>query len=346
VSEQFLSESQIKVNGRSEAMRLTYPEKNSVILEPVDLKQLSKDEVLVKALYSGISRGTESLVYSGKVPSSEWSRMRCPNQTGEFSFPINYGYASVGKVISVGSDVTNTKAGDKVFVLHPHQDRFIVGDSWINVLPDDLQDPEIAVLSANMETALNANWDADIENRKSIVVVGGGVVGILTAYVAKQLSGKKPVLIDIDERKAELANKFGFDFALARDAASEDFGKFECVFHTSASEKGLQLAIDLAVFEGRVIEMSWYGDKPISINLGGAFHSQRISLISSQVGHVSANKRQSHSHSDRMSLAMDLLRNSALKALLKPIVPFADLPDRLDEVLTSSETLCPLVTYN
>ncbi|MDJ0613085.1 MAG: zinc-binding alcohol dehydrogenase [Rhizobiaceae bacterium] len=346
MSEQFLSDSQINVRAPGRALRLTYSKAKQAFLEPVDLKALSDTDVLVETLFSGISRGTERIVYSGKVPESEWGRMRCPHQNGEFSFPVTYGYASVGKVILTGSGVRNTKPGDHVFVLHPHQTRFIVHSDWINVLPENLPDLQTAVLSANLETALNANWDAQSENAERIAIIGGGIVGLLTGYVAMAISGTKPVLIDINPGKEAIARNLGMDFKLSNEAAKNSSEKFDCIFNTSASQHGLQLAIDLAAFEGQIIEMSWYGDKDVTLSLGAAFHSQRLRIQSSQVGHVAPSKRKTHSYKDRMSEAMEYLKDPALKELLNPIVQFSELPQHLDEVLTSETTLCPLVTHS
>ncbi len=346
MSEQFLSDSQKKVRTPQQASRLTYSDSNQAFLENIDLKGLSDNEVLIRTLYSGISRGTERLVYSGLVPKSEWQRMRCPHQTGEFSFPVTYGYACVGKVISVGSRATKADIGDYVFVLHPHQDQIIVEEDWVSVLPSDLYNQRVAVLSANMETALNANWDGNTENAKSIAIIGAGVVGLLTAFVAKELSGLTPIVVDIDPGKEAIVRKLGLDFSQPEAFMADKENRYECIFNTSASHLGLQLAIDKASFEGRIIEMSWYGEKDTPLKLGGAFHSQRLQIISSQVGHVAPQKRSTHTHADRMACALKFLSNPVLEELLNPIISFDELPDRIDEVLTSETTLCPLVTYS
>lgn len=345
MSEQLLSDSQINVNSKRVASRLTYPNSASAVLEPIELMAVSGNEVCVRTLYSGVSRGTERLIFSGLVPASESARMRCPHQVGDFTFPVTYGYACVGKVIEVGTDVRKAKVGDHAFVLHPHQTEFVVTEDWINVIPTDFGNLQKSVLSANMETALNANWDGESENAKSIAVIGAGVVGLLTAYVAKSQSGVRPVVIDIDPDKRAIAEKLGFEFALADQAHQQYDHRFDCIFHTSASENGLRLALDLADFEGRIIEMSWYGEKEVSVPLGSAFHSQRLKIISSQVGHVARSKRDTTSHADRMSIAIEYLKDPILEDLLFPVVPFTQMPNIIDEILTSDTTLCPLVTY-
>ena len=345
MSEQLLSDSQINVNSKMEASRLTYTSLNQAVLEPVDLKAVSSNELCIETLYSGISRGTEKLIYSGLVPISEHERMQCPHQVGEFTFPITYGYACVGKVIEVGTSVSKAKVGDHVFVLHPHQTRFVVSEDWVNVIPANFGNLRKAVLAANMETALNANWDAESETAGSIAIIGAGVVGLLTAYIAKSHSGLQPVIIDIDPDKRSVAEKMGFRFLLANEALHMHPQQFDCVFHTSASQEGLRLGLKLADFEGRIIEMSWYGEKEVSIPLGGAFHSQRLQLVSSQVGHVAKSKRAIVTHADRMTQAIALLRDPILEDLLFPVVPFTQLPNNIDEILTSGTSLCPLVTY-
>ena len=345
MSEQLLSDSQINVKAAHMASRITYQRLQHPVLESVELNALSGSDVHVQTLYSGISKGTERLVFSGKVPTSEHKRMRCPHQVGEFTFPVTYGYACVGKVIATGTDVRSTNVGDHVFVLHPHQDWFVVDEQWINVIPNSVTNLKSAVLSANLETALNANWDAEIETANSIAVVGAGVVGLLTAFIAKHISGSIPEIIDIDPQKQSIAEKLGLKFVHADDAGTGASSRFDCVFHTSASQTGLQLSLNIAEFEGRVIEMSWYGDKEVSLVLGGAFHSQRLEIRSSQVGTIAKQKRHSISHSERMAMAMEYLKYPALENLLFPVVQFTQLPDIIDELLISDTSLCPLVTY-
>ncbi|MEP3231508.1 MAG: zinc-binding alcohol dehydrogenase [Hyphomicrobiales bacterium] len=320
---------------------LFYEKAGLATLKSVDLPILAANEILVESLYSGISRGTESLVFNGKIPESEWKAMRCPHQTGDFSFPVSYGYASVGKVIALGSAITKMFAGETVFVLHPHQEHLIVSENMARPIPEHIP-ANRAVLSANMETALNAVWDANLEAHHTVSVVGGGVVGLLTAYVASQISDNPVTLIDINPNKKTIAEKLGLKFALPNNAVDEQ----DIVFHTSANGAGLQTAINLLKFEGSVIEMSWYGDKPVQLSLGGPFHSKRLKIISSQVGHVSPAKRATHGYDERMAEAMQLLADPVLDHLLEEAIAFNALADALPEIFSSdSETLCQLIKY-
>ena len=320
---------------------LFYEKAGSASLKTVELRPLAANEVLVKTLYSGISRGTESIVFNGKIPESEWQAMRCPHQTGDFSFPVSYGYAVVGKVIAVGRDITKMFTDETVFVLHPHQESIIVTEDMARPVLEQIP-ANRAVLSANMETALNAVWDSNLETHHRVSVVGGGVVGLLTAYVASQISDNPVTLIDINPNKKTIAEKLGLNFALPNNAAGEQ----DIIFHTSANGAGLQTAINLLTFEGSVIEMSWYGDKPVQLSLGGPFHSKRLKIISSQVGHVSPAKRATHDYGERMAEAMQLLADPVLDHLLEAPIAFNALPEALPDIFSSdSETLCQLIKY-
>jgi 2-desacetyl-2-hydroxyethyl bacteriochlorophyllide A dehydrogenase len=331
---------------RARAKRLTYKSASSALIEECQLADLKDKNVTIETLYSGISRGTESLVYHGKVPVSERSRMKCPHQIGDFSYPVSYGYACVGKVIETQSDVSRVKTDDLVFVLHPHQDFFQVHEDACNLIPSSLPTSQ-AVLSANMETALNAIWDADLNETQHHMVIGAGVVGLLTAFCLKSISGHVPTIVDINPEKKDIAEKLGLNFLTPDEIKTSKKAEYERFFNTSASDKGLQLAIDKAGFEAKIIEMSWYGDKQVNLKLGGAFHSKRLQIISSQVGHVAPTKRSSHSYSDRMQEAMKLLSDPSLTALLEPEISFETLPDHLHDIFNAnSSALCQLVTYN
>lgn len=331
---------------KARANRLTYKAASNAALEECQLSDLKDKNIVVRTLFSGISRGTESLVYHGKVPKTEETRMRCPHQVGEFTFPVSYGYACVGKVIETQSDVTGVKNGDVVFVLHPHQDIFHVHEDSCNLVPQSIS-PSRAVLSANMETALNACWDAELGSTHGHAIIGAGVVGLLTGFCLKTLSGHTPYIIDVNPEKKPIAEKLGLEFLSAKEFLAGKTAECERVFNTSASQAGLQMAIDMAGFEAKIIEMSWYGDHKVSLNLGGAFHSKRLQIISSQVGHVAQSRRWTHSYSDRMQEAMQLLRDAKLDVLLEPEIAFEALPDHLHDIFSkNSSALCQLVKYN
>jgi len=280
-------------------------------------------EVLVRTLYSGLSRGTERLVFEGRVPPSEYARMRLPTQEGEFSFPVKYGYAAVGLVETGPADLK----GRTIFALHPHQDRFVLPASAVVPIPESVP-ARRAVLTANLETALNILWDGHAEPGKRIVIVGGGLVGLLVAFLAARLPAEA-IVVDKDSSRAPFAERLEAAFARPETAPREA----DLVIHTSASEAGLTLALECAGFEATVVEASWFGDRMIRVPLGGAFHSRRLRLISSQVGAVPPDRRANCTPRDRMEQTIRLLADDRLDALLGEEIPFSELPRHLPRLL-------------
>jgi len=316
---------------------LWYADVGRVEIRGEPLAEPGPGEVRIRALHSGISRGTESLVLAGRVPLSEFERMRPPFMGGSFPFPVKYGYATVGRV----EDGPPGLIGRNAFVLHPHQTLFNVPAGAVVMLPDGVP-PARAVLAANMETALNGVWDAKPDGASRIAIVGAGVVGALVAYLCGQQAGANVTLVDINPARAELARSLGVKFARP-DAAPVDC---DLVIHASGTAEGLATALALAGFEATVLEMSWYGDAQVPVPLGGAFHSRRLKLISSQVGHVAPSHREGWTHHRRLADALALLADSRLDALLAPVVAFYDLPARLPDILNAKNgVLCQLVSY-
>jgi len=294
-------------------------------------------EVNVRALHGAISRGTERLVLAGRVPPSEYARMRGPHTGGDFPFPVKYGYATVGQVESGPANL----AGRTVFALHPHQSRFVLPAAAVTPVPDNVP-ARRAVLAANMETALNATWDAAPGPTGRIAVVGAGVVGALVAWLCGRMAKTQVTLVDLQPSRGVLAQRLGVGFALPADALRD----CEFVFHTSASAAGLATALALAGDEASIIELSWYGAGDVPVPLGGAFHSRRLRLISSQVGKVAPSRRAEFTHARRLAAAVDLLADPALDALLAPAVAFRDLPQQLPRLLApETDVLCPVIDY-
>jgi NADPH:quinone reductase-like Zn-dependent oxidoreductase len=295
------------------------------------------DEVRVRALFGAVSRGTEALVLAGRVPVSEFERMRAPFMAGNFPFPVKYGYATVGRIES-GAEAL---LGHTVFTLHPHQNFFNIPANAAMVLPDNLP-PQRAVLAANMETALNAVWDAAPGPGDRIAIVGAGVVGSLVAYLCGRLPGTEVTLVDINPARAELAQALGVGFARPETAN----GDCDLVVHASGNMAGLGTALRLAGNEATVLEMSWYGDAQVTAPLGGAFHSRRLRLISSQVGQIAPSHRPRWSHRRRLAAALNLLTDARLDALLAPPVLFQDLARRLPDILDARNgILCQPIAY-
>lgn len=306
-------------------------------IRPASLPELNPDLLLVRALVSGISRGTESLVFRGEVPESEWQRMRCPFQEGEFPFPVKYGYAMVGEIEDGPAD----RIGQRVFCLHPHQTSFVIPAEAAFPVPEDVS-TERAALAPQMETALNATWDAAPRIGDNIAVVGGGVIGCLVAYLCARLPGTEVTLIDVDPDRRDVAAQLGVSFAMTSEPLPSGC---DLVFHASASQDGLNLALSLAGYEATVVELSWYGVKPVVVDLGGAFHSQRLTVRSSQVGAVSPARRTRWGNARRLTLAIGLCADPRLDSLVVEESGFADLPKRLPEILAESGALCHRVRY-
>jgi threonine dehydrogenase-like Zn-dependent dehydrogenase len=294
-------------------------------LREIPLPRVQENEALVRMEVSALSRGTERLVASGLVPPEEALRMRCPFQEGDFPFPVKYGYCAVGLV----EDGPKAWLGRRVFVLHPHQERFVCPVEWLNAVPEGLP-PARAALAANMETALNAIWDSQVSAADKVVVVGGGLVGLLVTYLSARMPGTEVTLVDTNPERAMIAGHLGAAFALPEHAPTGA----DVVFHTSASEPGLATALRAAGREARVVEMSWYGAKPICVPLGGAFHAGRISLVSSQVGTISpAHAARGWSYSSRLQAALRLMADERLDQLTTETIAFAALAEAIPRLL-------------
>ncbi len=290
-------------------------------------------EVTIRTLESGISRGTEALVFAGKVPKSEWARMRAPFQSGDFSFPVKYGYAAVG-IVEAGPPA---RLGERVFCLHPHQSRFTVPEGAALPVPEDVPTRR-AVLAAQIETALNATWDAAPRIGDRIAVVGGGTIGCLTAWLCARLPGTDVTLFDLNPDRARVAEALGFGFGMPPEGC-------DLVFHASGTAEGLALALSRAGFEAEVIELSWYGDAAVTLPLGGAFHSQRLSLRASQVGAVAPARRARWSHARRLALALSLAADARLDVLVAEATRFERLPEALPDILGRPGALFHRVLY-
>ena len=295
------------------------------------------DRLRVRMLASGISRGTETLVFRGQVPASQHRAMRCPFQEGDFPGPVKYGYSAVGLVEAGPADWI----GRRIFCLHPHQDRFDLPVEAAVAVPDAVPTRR-AVLAANLETALNGIWDAGALPGDRIAIIGAGVVGGLVASLAARLPGTRVTLIDRDPARSALAQALGCDFALPEAAAGEQ----DLVIHASGAPEGLALALGLAGFEATVLDMSWYGDKPVSLPLGEAFHARRLTIRSSQVGAVAPAQRPRWSHRRRLTLALDLLADPVYDRFLDGETDFADLPRTMARLVDDpAGALCRLVLY-
>jgi hypothetical protein len=323
----------------SEAVRafwLAEPGRGEIRSETLPAR--SDSDVVVRALYSGISRGTESLVFQGRVPASEFARMRAPFQAGEFPAPVKYGYSSVGEIERGPRELE----GRQAFVLYPHQTKYVVPAGAIHVVPSSVPAAR-AVLAANMETAVNGVWDAAIKPGDRVVVIGGGAVGCLAAWLAAKIPGCDVELVDVNPKRAETARALGFAFAGPMVAR----GDADVVIHASGSADGLATAMLVAGFESTVVELSWYGNREVPVLLGGTFHARRLTLKSSQVGHVATAQRARWDGRRRMAFALSLLAHDELDVLITGESAFDDLPSTMAKLSSSpGDTICHRVRYD
>src|SRR5438067_7324378 len=320
------------------AEALWYTGRGKAEIRQENLAPPGADEVRVRAFYGGLSRGTEALVLGGRVPKSEFERMRAPFMAGDYPFPVKYGYATVGRI----EEGPESLRGRTVFTLYPHQTIFNIPASAVVVLPENVP-PQRAVLAANMETALNALWDAAPGPADRLAIVGAGVVGSLVAYLCGRLPGADVTLVDINPARAEIAQVLGVGFARPETAK----GDCDLVFHASGNAAGLGTALTLAGEEATVLELSWYGNAPVTMSLGGAFHSRRLRLLSSQAGGIAPSHRPRWPHGRRLAAALNLLADDRLEVLLAPAVSFQDLARRLPDILQPNNgILCQPITYS
>jgi threonine dehydrogenase-like Zn-dependent dehydrogenase len=307
-------------------------------IRPVGVPDPGAGEVRVRTLHSGISRGTESLVFRGAVPADQYAAMRAPFQEGEFPGPVKYGYLNVGRV-EVGPPELRDRT---VFTLYPHQTAYVVPTSAVSVVPDDVP-PNRAVLAGTVETAVNALWDAAPLVGDRVAVVGAGMVGCCVARVLARFPAVEVILVDVDPSREQVAAALRTGFTTPDDAPDG----LDLVVHTSATSAGLQLSLDLLGPEGTVLDLSWYGDAEVRLALGGAFHSGRLAIRASQVGTVSPARSRRRSTVDRLAIALDLLRDPAFDALLSGSSRFDDLPDVMPRLATGDlPALCHTITYD
>lgn len=319
------------------ARALTYVAPGQAELRPLPLPDLAAGMVEIETRFSAISRGTERLVFNGQIPESEYGRMRAPFQSGDFPFPVIYGYAAVG-IVCAGDEELQ---GRPVFALSPHQTRARLPRDAVTLLPAVVP-PRRATLAANTETALNVIWDAGIGPGDRLAIVGGGVLGLLIAAIAADIPGVAVTVVDVNMQRAGPAAALGADFRAPADAPPDQ----DCVIHTSVSEAGLATSLRLAGFEATVVEASWFGTTQPCIPLGNAFHSRRLTLKASQVGEVPPGRRARWTRKRRLAMALQLLSDPKFDCLITNEVPFRDLPSQLSALFRNdSADLAAVVRY-
>jgi NADPH:quinone reductase-like Zn-dependent oxidoreductase len=322
--------------GTAHAFWLRTPGRGEI--RPVTLPRPGRGDVVVRTVRSGVSRGTETLVFRGGVPPDQYAAMRAPFQEGDFPGPVKYGYLSVGAV----EQGPPALRGRTVFCLYPHQTAYVVPSSAVSVVPEDVP-PARAVLAGTVETAINALWDAAPLVGDRVTVVGAGMVGCCVARLLSRFPAVQVTLVDLDAGRADVAAALDVDFALPADAG----GGRDLVVHASATSEGLQRSLDLLAPEGTVIDLSWYGDSEVRLSLGGAFHVGRLGIRASQVGTVSPVRSGRRTTADRLALALELLRDPAFDALVTGQSPFSELPDVMARLAAGSlPALCHTITYD
>jgi NADPH:quinone reductase-like Zn-dependent oxidoreductase len=325
----------MSIGGAARAFWIAAPGRGEIRDEPMRVP--AADDVVVRAMYSGISRGTEALVFQGRVPAGEHARMRAPFQSGNFPGPVKYGYASVGRVEQGPPHLRDRL----VFVLHPHQTRYVVPAAAAHLVPERVP-PARAVLAANLETAINGLWDARPHVGDRVTIVGGGTVGCLAAWLASRIVGCDVELVDVNPNRDAIARALRVRFAAPDDAAANA----DVVIHSSGTAPGLELALRLAGFEATIVEMSWYGSGAVPVPLGGAFHAQRLTIASSQVGHVAVSQRPRWNAARRMDLALRLLEDASLDVLITGESDFESLPEVMATLAaTPGDALCHRIRY-
>ena len=323
----------------SEQFWVTEPGKGELIRKP--LPSISDEDIVIKTLYTGISRGTETLVFHGRVPVSQYNLMRAPFQEGDFPSPVKYGYSNVGTCIYAPDSFRTTFLNKTFFSLFPHQDFFVIPSTSVIELPS-LLPPERAILAPSMETAINATWDGKPKIGDNIMVIGGGVIGLLVAYLSNRIEGAKVLLVDPESNRKRIADALNIDFSTE---PTRNFSP-NLIFHASGNPNGLRTALSLAPLDSTIVELSWYGDKEISLPLGEHFHSHRLTLQSSQVSNIPPSHSPQWDHKKRLELALKLLMDNALDILIAGESPFEEMPKLFsNDPGTPAINLCHRITY-
>ena len=286
-------------------------------------------EILVKTLFSGISHGTEMLVYRGQAPKDMQLDASITLMDGSFDFPLKYGYSCVGKVADLGSRIRQFNKGDIVFTHNPHETAFVVPEILATKLPNSVP-PEHGIFLANLETAINCIWDSAVNLGDTAVVFGQGIVGLLITQLLKKSGASKVITVDSINNRRDLSLKVGADVAI--DPKSNDMlelirehtegTRADVVIEASGSPEALDDAIRVAGSEGKVTVISWYGTKSVPLQLGREFHRNRTTIKSSQVSNIAPALSARWDKSRRMKLAKELLPQLHLQELISHTFPF------------------------
>ena len=326
-----------------------FPRAREVEIRDETVGRPGPGEVRIHAIASGLSHGTEMLVFRGEVPTD--LALDLPTLAGSYAFPIKFGYASVGRVVETGAGVTELAPGDHVFVHHPHQQEYVVRAAAAVRLPKRLP-PELGVFLANCETALNVVLDAHPYLGDEVAVFGQGVVGLLVTQLMERAGAAVTAVEPIAVRR-ELALRGGAEDAVTPEAAAARIATrtngrgADVVIEASGNGGALQLAIDAAAFQASVVVCSWYGSKPVSLDLGSRFHRQRLRLVSSQVSRLDPALAPRWDRQRRLDTALALLEELVLGPLISHRIPFAKAAEAYELVdQRPEETVQVILTYD
>ena len=312
------------------AVSVWFTAPRTVELRASTVRPPGPDEVRIAALFSGISHGSEMMVYRGEAPTELSLDSTLPTLQGSFNFPVKYGYASVGRVVDVGNAISELADGDLVFAFNPHETYYTVPASVVIKLPPELE-PRIGVFAANVVTAVNALLDAAPRLGERVVVIGQGVVGLLITQLVRKAGASLIVTSDLFEKRRRLSLSAGADVAL--DPAEEDLSErvsaltggtgADVVIEVSGQPRALDDAIKVASHEGRVVVVSWYGTKRADLALGSDFHRKRLTLKSSQVSNIDPSLTPRWTILRRRELAVNYLNELFLNELISDVLPLA-----------------------
>lgn len=300
---------------------LWHQSREKSVLLPIEPSLPEVGELQIKSLFSLVSTGTERLVARGEIPEKTWDVMKVPYMQGGFGFPVKYGYSLVGEVISAGS-----YSGKMVHLLHPHQESITVDQNAVFEIPSNVP-AKRATLASNLETAVNAVWDAGITVGDKVLVAGFGMIGSLVARLVSMIPAVELQVLEKDEEKRLLGESLGFKMV---DKTGS--GYFDVAINTTANGEALQNCIESVGLEGRIVELSWYGIKGVNLHLGADFHYQRKRIISSQVSKIPGERSSRWDYYRRKQVVFELLQSDVFDAHITKVIPFDQAPDFFNDL--------------
>lgn len=300
---------------KNHVMYFTNPNQISIIEESIPCPQ--KDELLIQNIISGISAGTEMLIYRGQLPNYFPLDDSIPSLNKKATYPFKYGYCSVGKVIEAGEKKLNHFIDKWVFVFNPHESFFCAKPEEVILLPDNIS-PYDALFIANMETAINLVLDGSPLIGENVMVLGLGIVGLLTTALLQQFPLSLLLGVDLYHMRRKLTKELGahhvldgtqpnLDAQLQQYLNKRPHKEIDLIYELTGNPNALNTAINFASYESRIVLGSWYGNKSCQIDLGGKFHRSRIKIIASQVSTLASELKGRWNKKRRFDVAFDML---------------------------------------